>query len=76
MNICWNLPEKPANSTYQREESVGDQQYVCAFKRIVVPILKQYAPDYIFVSCGFDSGDGDLIGNLKISRHGYMYMMK
>jgi acetoin utilization deacetylase AcuC-like enzyme len=26
------------------------------------------------VSCGFDSGDGDTIGNLKISKVGYKLM--
>ena len=28
----------------------------------------------IFVSCGFDSGDGDQIGNLKLSNLGYTFM--
>ena len=28
----------------------------------------------IFVSCGFDSGDGDPVGNLKVSPNGYTYM--
>lgn len=41
-----------------------------------MPIFHQYEPDLIVVSCGFDSGDGDTIGNLKISRLGYMLMCK
>jgi acetoin utilization deacetylase AcuC-like enzyme len=28
------------------------------------------------VSCGFDSGDGDTIGNLKISKVGYKFMAR
>ena len=39
-----------------------------------MPILNQYTPDLIIVSCGFDSGDGDTIGNLKLSKNGYKMM--
>jgi acetoin utilization deacetylase AcuC-like enzyme len=74
INICWNLPEKKPNSAYERDESVGDDEYEAAFSRIIIPILKQYAADLILVSCGFDSGDGDTIGNLKISKNGYKIM--
>jgi histone deacetylase 6 len=68
------LPEKKPNSVYEREESVGDEEYEAAFRRIIMPILKQYAPDAILVSCGFDSGDGDTIGSLKVSKVGYRTM--
>ncbi len=74
INICWNLPEKKSNAAYEREESVGDEEYETAFSRIIMPILNQYAPDLILVSCGFDSGDGDTIGNLKLSKNGYKMM--
>lgn len=56
---------------YERDESVGDEEYILAFDRIVMPILQQYNADLILVSCGFDSGDGDVIGNLKVSKKGY-----
>jgi len=39
-----------------------------------MPVLNQYIPDLIIVSCGFDSGDGDAIGNLKLSKNGYKMM--
>ena len=41
-----------------------------------MPILKKYNPDVIFVSCGFDSADGDQIGGLLLSEIGYSYMTK
>lgn len=53
---------------------MGDEEYEAAFNQIVMPILKQYSADLILVSCGFDSGDGDTIGNLKISKKGYKMM--
>jgi len=39
-------------------------------------VFEQFEPELILVSCGFDSGWGDSIGNLKISQYGYMYMTK
>jgi len=40
-----------------------------------MPILKEYDPDFIFVSCGFDSACGDPIGNLAITSAGYSLML-
>lgn len=76
INICWNLPEKKPNTPYEREESVGDEEYASAFRKIVMPILHEYSPDLVLISCGFDSGDGDAIGNLKISKQGYGFMTR
>ena len=39
-----------------------------------MPILKEFDPDMIFVSCGFDSAEGDQIGNLKVTDLGYTVM--
>ncbi len=74
INICWNLPSKSKDETYDRNETCGDEEYIECFKKIILPILSQFEPDIIMVSCGFDSGDGDHIGNLKISKSGYIYM--
>jgi acetoin utilization deacetylase AcuC-like enzyme len=74
INICWNLPENKANSSYDRSESVGDEEYASAFQRIVMPVLQSYDCDLLLISCGFDSGDGDVIGNLKLSQAGYKLM--
>lgn len=41
-----------------------------------MPVLQAYAPDLVIISCGFDSGDGDTIGNLKISKYGYGFMTR
>lgn len=32
-----------------------------------MPVLTQFNPEMIFVSCGFDSADGDQIGGLKLT---------
>ncbi len=38
------------------------------FQNIIVPILRQYEFDAIFVSCGFDCALGDPIGDSKITK--------
>ena len=40
INICWNLPEKEAGKARERDETVGNEEYYHAFKRIVLPVLK------------------------------------
>lgn len=41
-----------------------------------MPIFKQFNPDLIFISCGFDSGCDDPIGGLQVTSKGYEYMTK
>ncbi len=37
-------------------------------------MLKEFGPELIFVSCGFDSAKGDPIGKLCLTQNGYEYM--
>lgn len=39
VNICWNLPEKEAGKTRDTTNSVGTDEYITAFKKIVMPVL-------------------------------------
>ena len=68
------MPEKPKNAFYEREETCGDEEYVDAFRRVVMPVLREYEPEMILVSCGFDSAEGDPIGKLKLTKAGYTHM--
>jgi acetoin utilization deacetylase AcuC-like enzyme len=49
----------------------GDPAYWKAIKTIVVPIICQYRPQFIFVSAGFDGYYRDSVGELSLS--GYIY---
>lgn len=40
----------------------------------MIPVLSEYGPDYILVSCGFDSALGDPFGNLALTQAGYTLM--
>jgi acetoin utilization deacetylase AcuC-like enzyme len=50
---------------------VGDQNYLEAFNQIVVPIVKQYKPQFILVSTGFDGHYTDPVAELALSTLSY-----
>lgn len=49
----------------------GDPSYWKAFKRIVLPIIEQYKPEFILVSAGFDGYYMDAVSELSLSAHIY-----
>jgi len=62
VNVCWNLADGYAP---------GDDEYYYAFDKVVMPMLKQFKPDYILVAAGFDAASGDPIGGLEVTPRCY-----
>lgn len=56
-----NLPLLPGN---------GDHEYLLLFTHIIVPILEEYAPDFLLVSAGYDLHRADPIGGMQLSTEG------
>ncbi len=52
VNIAWNIPDD--------KTKVGDTEYVYVYETIIHPMIKEYDPELIIVSAGFDCADGDL----------------
>jgi acetoin utilization deacetylase AcuC-like enzyme len=50
----------------------GDQTYREAFERIVLPALRSYSPDMLFVSLGVDAHVMDPLAGLSLSTPGYL----
>ena len=48
--------------------------YLCAFEHIIVPVAKEFAPDLIIVSAGFDAAEGDFMGECCVTPQGFAYM--
>jgi len=48
-----------------------DRLYHKGFNQIAVPIIRQYKPQFVLVSAGFDGHYTDPIGDLSLSTHGY-----
>jgi acetoin utilization deacetylase AcuC-like enzyme len=46
---------------------VGDKSYRLALNEIVFPVLKEFSPDLLLVSAGYDGHFNDPLGNLRLS---------
>jgi len=54
----------------------GDFEFSRIYNELFAPIARQFQPDLILVSCGFDVYDGDPLGTMKVSPEGFAYMTK
>ena len=55
-------------------EMVSDLDYVYACETMLFPKIKEFQPEVILISCGFDSAKGDALGGLGITPLGYAWM--
>ncbi|WFD33683.1 histone deacetylase [Malassezia cuniculi] len=53
---------------------MNDGDYLHAFNQVVIPAAHEFAPDFVFISAGFDAADGDILGGCKVSPTGYAHM--
>ena len=44
--------------------SMGDDEYYAVWERILLPVTKEFKPDLVLISAGFDAANGDLGENL------------
>ncbi len=54
----------------------GDQEYLSAFDRIVLPIGRQFRPDFILVSAGFDCHFRDPLADMRVTEQGFGAMAR
>ncbi|MCX6695175.1 MAG: histone deacetylase [Candidatus Altiarchaeota archaeon] len=54
----------------------GDADYVYALKEFLVPRIRKFKPEVIFISAGQDSHRDDLISGLKVTEAGYSHMTR
>jgi acetoin utilization deacetylase AcuC-like enzyme len=49
----------------------GDAEHVRAYREVVAPILRQFAPEFVLVSAGFDSDHRDPLGGMMVTPAGF-----
>ena len=49
----------------------GDREYRQAFTEKLVPAARDFRPDFVLVSAGFDAHENDLLGRMKVTTAGY-----
>ncbi len=50
---------------------MGDAEHLAAFDRVLLPIARLFAPDFVLVSAGFDAAEGDPLGDMHETPAGY-----
>lgn len=56
------------------DQGMGDGEYMAAFQKIVMPIAKEFNPDLVVISAGFDAADGDELGGCFVTPACYAHM--
>ncbi|KAK7330295.1 hypothetical protein VNO77_24485 [Canavalia gladiata] len=54
----------------------GDADYFAVWDHILLPVAKEFNPDIIIVSAGFDAAVGDPLGGCRITPFGYSVLLK
>jgi len=54
----------------------GDVDYATIFNDIIVPLGREYKPELILVSCGFDIYKGDPLGLMEVTADGFAYLTR
>ncbi|MDW7771412.1 MAG: histone deacetylase [Desulfobulbaceae bacterium] len=54
----------------------GDLDYARIFRELIVPVARQYQPQFVLVSCGFDIYGGDPLGAMRVSPAGFAAMTR
>ena len=49
----------------------GDAEYARAFAEVVAPVVRQFAPEFVLVSAGFDCDHRDPLGGMEVTPAGF-----
>lgn len=60
--------------TNNQQSELGNKEYMYACETLLFPIARQFQPDLIIVSCGFDSAIHDTLGWIQVSPIMYHHM--
>jgi acetoin utilization deacetylase AcuC-like enzyme len=53
------------------EAGAVDEDYRIVFAEIVLPVLRQFRPDLVLVSAGFDAHERDPLANMRVTTDGF-----
>ncbi len=54
----------------------GDPEYMSAFDRVVLPVGRQFRPDFLLVSAGFDCHFRDPLADMRVTEQGFAAMAR
>ncbi len=53
------------------EAGCGDADYAAVFDRIVLPVVRQFRPELLLVSAGFDAHQDDPLAGMRVTTRGF-----
>jgi len=56
------------------EVGATDDDYRLVFEQVVLPVLRQFEPDLLMVSAGFDAHERDPLGQMRVTTQGFVAM--
>ena len=76
MNIAWetNTVVDEVNRKENKVSELGNNEYKFACDNLLFPMVHEFNPDIILVSCGFDGAIYDFLGWSNLSPMLYAYM--
>jgi acetoin utilization deacetylase AcuC-like enzyme len=51
--------------------TLGDNEYLRVFDDLLAPVVRQYRPEFILVSSGFDAHFRDPLGGMRVTERGF-----
>ena len=64
------------NLNFPLTAGADDNFYNLLFENIIIPVAKQYKPELVLISCGFDTYIEDPLGGMKMTEKGYAGMTR
>lgn len=58
------------------EVGAADEDYQLVFAQVVLPVLRQFEPDLVIVSAGFDAHERDPLGGMRLSTEAFAAMTR
>jgi len=58
------------------KKGMGDAEILKAYQEQLGPAAREFKPEFILVSAGFDAAKGDSLGGLQVSPDGYLAMTR
>jgi len=65
---------KGFNLNIPMQAGSGDAEYIKAFQEIVIPKVKDFKPEFILISSGFDGHRDDPLSSINLTEDGYRQM--
>ena len=76
VNVAWETGKVVIESKRRANEvvPVGNNEYRLACEEVLFPVLREFEPELILISCGFDSAIHDWLGWCRVSPSQYHWM--